>query len=195
MARMILKHGKVSRREGHHTHIKAVKITSKRNYGPGQHGQARKPKPSNFSLQLREKQKIKRIYGVLEKQFKSYAEKASKRAGVAGENLLIDLELRLDNVVFRTNLFRSRQQARQAVSHKHVLLNGKKVNIPSLKIKVGDKIVVSKNLEKIFESDSKKELVPWLSLAKDSYEVISLPTRNDIEPGIEEQLVIEYYSK
>lgn len=196
MARMIMKVGKASRREDYVLHAKSGKVLAKRNYAPGQHGAARKGKPSNFALQLREKQKIKRIYGVLEKQFKKYAIKAGKKAGVAGENLLVMLETRLDNVVYRTQRSRSRQSARQLVSHKHIFVNGKKVNIPSFTVKVGDKISFNnKIIDKLFTSP-KAELPAWLQKdGDDVYKVISMPVRADIEPGIEEQLVIEYYSK
>lgn len=196
MGRMIIKIGKASRREDYVLHAKSGKVLAARNYAPGQHGAARKGKPSNFALQLREKQKIKRIYGVLEKQFKKYAIKAGKKTGVAGENLLVLLETRLDNVVYRTQKARSRQAARQLVTHKHILVNGKKVNIPSFTVKIGDKIDFSKKIIDKLYTSPKAELPTWIQQDGDTgYKVISLPVRADIEPGIEEQLVIEYYSK
>ena len=131
MARNLTPAVKIARREGAHTHPKAVKALTRRNYGPGQHGQSRRPKPSDYSLQLREKQKVKRFYGILEKQFRRYIGKAEKMPGVTGENLLQLLERRLDNVIYRLGVAPSRPAARQIVSHGHVLLNGKRVDIPS----------------------------------------------------------------
>ena len=127
MARNLTPAAKIARREGVHTHPKAVKALTRRNYAPGQHGQARRGKPSDYSLQLREKQKVKRIYGIMEKQFRRYVERAEKMPGVAGENLLALLEQRLDNVIYRLGIAPSRPAARQIVTHGHIMLNGKRV--------------------------------------------------------------------
>ena len=174
----------------------------KRNYAPGQHGQGRK-KLSNYGLQLREKQKVKRIYGILEKQFRNYYQEATRISGVSGENLLRLLELRLDNVVYRLGLAKSRSQARQFVYHGFISVNGKRMTIPSYCVKVGDKISITDRgnaigqVKEIVE-DLKSEYVPaWLSLdlSNKTGEIVTLPIREHIEYPINEQLIIEYYSK
>ena len=158
----------------------------KRNYAPGQHGQGRK-KLSNYGLQLREKQKVKRIYGVLETQFRNLYERAEKMSGKTGENLLCLLEERLDNVVFRMGLANSRKEARQLVTHAHFTLNGKKVDIPSLTVKVGDVIAVketSKSSAKFKALVEANKVAPnWLdvNLEEMSAKVVALPTREDID--------------
>lgn len=172
----------------------------KRNYAPGQHGQGRK-KLSNYGLQLREKQKVKRIYGVLETQFRNLYERAEKMSGKTGENLLCLLEERLDNVVFRMGLANSRKEARQLVTHAHFTLNGKKVDIPSLTVKVGDVIAVketSKSSAKFKALVEANKVAPnWLdvNLEDMSAKVVALPTREDIDIDIAEHLIIELYSK
>jgi len=175
---------------------------ARRSYAPGQHGQSRK-KVSNYGSQLREKQKVKRIYGILEKQFRLYFEKAERMKGVTGENLLILLEKRLDNVVYRMGFGDSRAEARQLVRHGHFTVNGKKVNIPSYQIDINDLIVVkanSKSTEKfkeLAETAEAKTPPQWLSVNTEMMEarVISLPAREDIDMPIEEHLIVELYSK
>lgn len=173
----------------------------KRNYAPGQHGQGRK-KISDHGIQLREKQKVKRIYGVLETQFRNLYERAEKMQGKTGENLLTLLERRLDNVVYRMGLAASRKEARQLVGHGHFLVNGKKVDIASVTVKAGDVIEVkersksSAKFKALVEANSK--VAPkWLeaNLESMSAKVVSLPSREDIDLEIAEHLIIELYSK
>ncbi|WP_024621785.1 30S ribosomal protein S4 [Metaclostridioides mangenotii] len=174
---------------------------AKRNYAPGQHGQGRK-KVSNYGLQLREKQKVKRIYGVLETQFRNLYERAENMQGKAGENLLSLLEKRLDNTVYRMGLASSRKEARQLVTHAHFTLNGHKVDIPSLSVKVGDVIAVK---EKSRSSEKFKALVEgntrvapkWLEADVEGMtaKVVGVPDREDIDLEIAEHLIIELYSK
>lgn len=205
MARDFTPIAKLSRREGVALHPKANKILSKRNYPPGDHGMSRRAKMGDYALQLREKQKVKRIYGLLEKQFKRYVEKAEKMPGVSGENLLNLLERRLDNVCYRLGLAPSRPAARQLVSHAHITLNGKKVDVPSILVKVNDEISVKqKSLSNSYFENIKNELsksktnqTSWLSLdaKKMVGKVTSSPLREEIDQDIEEQLIIEYYSR
>lgn len=211
MARVVSAKCRQCRREGAKLMLKGDKCLGakctiiKRNYAPGQHGLSRRRgKPSDYLLQLREKQKVKRIYGILETQFRNYFEKADRKQGVTGEILLQLLETRLDNTVYRLGFAASRSMARQLVNHDHFTVNGKKVNIPSYQIRVGDKI------EFIKESTGNtfyKELLPnlltkasapsWLKLdiKKVSGEVISIPTREELDPDINESLIVELYSK
>ncbi|MDD3374902.1 MAG: 30S ribosomal protein S4 [Candidatus Omnitrophica bacterium] len=182
-----------------HTHRCAV---ARREYPPGQHGQ-RRTKMSNFGLQLREKQKTKRIYGILEKQFRGYFEKAAKTKGVTGHILLQFLERRLDNVVYRMGFAASRKQARQIVNHAYTHVNGKRVNIPSFLIKKGDEVELcfKKKGEKLVRENietSKVRAVPaWVSVEdqKVKGKVLRLPEREDIEFPINEQLIVELYSR
>lgn len=173
----------------------------RRNYAPGQHGQGRK-KVSNYGEQLREKQKVKRIYGVLETQFRNLYERAEKMPGKTGANLLSLLERRLDNLVYRMGLAASRKEARQLVTHAHFTLNGKKVDIPSLTVNVGDVIAVketsksSAKFKALVENNTR--IAPnWLENNLDEMcaKVVSLPTREDIDLEIAEHLIIELYSK
>ncbi|MEG1424504.1 MAG: 30S ribosomal protein S4 [Peptostreptococcaceae bacterium] len=173
----------------------------KRNYAPGQHGQGRK-KVSNYGLQLREKQKVKRIYGVLETQFRNLYERAEKTPGITGENLLSLLERRLDNVVYRMGLASSRKEARQLVGHGHFTLNGKKVDIPSITVKAGDVIEVketsksSAKFKALVEANSR--IAPkWLeaNLEQMNVKVTAIPARDDIDLEVAEHLIIELYSK
>ena len=172
----------------------------RRSYAPGQHGAAKK-KLSNYGVQLREKQKARRIYGVLEGQFRTYYEKAEHMKGITGENLLKLLEMRLDNVVYRLGYGASRAEARQLVTHAHFTLNGKKVDIPSLTVKVGDVIAVketSKSSAKFKALVEANKVAPnWLdvNLEEMSAKVVALPTREDIDIEIAEHLIIELYSK
>lgn len=175
---------------------------ARRPYPPGQHGQERK-KLSEYGMQLREKQKVKRIYGVLENQFRRYFEMAEKMKGIAGENLLSLLERRLDNVVYRLGFAASRGEARVLVSHAHFKVNGRVVNIPSYLIKVGDVIEVreesksSPRFAEIKEKYAKRTSPKWLEKDADnlSGKVIALPTREDIDMPIKEHLIVELYSK
>lgn len=174
----------------------------KRAYLPGQHGQARK-KFSEYGVQLREKQKVKRFYGVLEKQFRLYFAAADRKKGVTGENLLQSLELRLDNVVYRMGLGSSRAAARQLVRHNHFTVNGKRVNIPSYILKQGDVIAPSQSklgkapIKTALEKMKNKTLPHWLSYDLESKQglVQSLPTREDVGIPVEEQLIVELYSR
>jgi small subunit ribosomal protein S4 len=175
---------------------------TRRNYAPGQHGQ-RRPKPSEYGLQLREKQKVKRIYGVLERQFRGYFVRAERRKGVTGETLLLSLEQRLDSVVYRLGFASSRAQARQLVSHGHILVNNRKVDIPSYLIKTGDVVQVrerSQALEPIktaLETIEQRGIPAWLELDKAAFKGIihQLPSRDQITLPIQEQLIVELYSK
>lgn len=173
----------------------------KRNYAPGQHGQNNRKKVSEYGLQLREKQKAKRFYGVLETQFRNYFEKAEKKKGITGENLLIMLETRLDNAVFRMGFASSRKEARQLVRHGHFTVNGVKQNIPSFSVKAGDSIKVK---EKSASSPKFKEIkdmsisVPaWITVDVEKLEgkVVAMPRREDIDTPIAEHLIVELYSK
>ena len=168
----------------------------------------RNPKParrkqSEYGMQLNEKQKVKFIYGVLEKQFRKYYEKASAKSGVTGENLLSILESRMDNVVFRLGFANTRREARQLVSHAHFTVNGKRMNIPSYQVKVGDVIAVceksrsSEKFKSLLEQNGSITTPKWLERAKDSFEakVIAMPARDDIDYDVEEHLIVELYSK
>lgn len=173
---------------------------ARRGYAPGQHGQGRK-KISNYGLQLREKQKAKRIYGVLEGQFRTYYEKADRVKGITGENLLKLLELRLDNAVYRLGYGNSRNEARQLVTHGHFLVNGHKVDIASYKLSVNDVITVSeksRGTEK-FKTfiENPKALPAWLNSNVENFEgkVVAEPTRSDIDVPVNETLIVELYSK
>ena len=176
----------------------------KRNFPPGQHGQSRKVKKVvGYGLQLREKQKAKRIYFTLETQFRAYYQKAANKTGVTGELLLQQLETRLDNVCYRLGFAMSRRQARQLVRHGHIQVNGRKVNIPSFQCKVGDEIKVregSKKLTILEESGnfaSGQRAVQWLDINREnlSGRLVALPTREDVNLPVNEQLIVELYSK
>jgi small subunit ribosomal protein S4 len=176
---------------------------NKRNYAPGLHGQRRRTKLSEYGLQLREKQKMKRTYGLMESQFRSYFQKAARAQGVTGINLLVLLERRLDNVVYRMGFADSRAQARQLVRHGHMRVNGRKVNIPSFLIKQGDAIEPrekSRNMEMIrgnMEHLGQKQIPEWLHVDATAMRgvVQTLPSRDDITMPFQEQLVVELYSK
>lgn len=194
------------RREGIKLFLKGDKCysdkcpVSKRAYAPGQHGQSRK-KLSNYGIQLREKQKARRIYGILETQFREYYEKADRKKGITGENLLRMLETRLDNVVFRLGFGSSRAESRQLVRHGHFTVNGKKVDIPSYQVKVGDVIAVkeaSRSSEKFKELAGVAKTTPqWLTVDMDKLEgkVIAEPKREDIDIPVQETFIVELYSK
>ncbi len=175
----------------------------RRAFGPGQHGQARFRKVSDYAIQLREKQKVKNIYGILEGQFRNYFHKADLKKGITGENLLIMLERRLDNTVFRLGFASSRKQARQLIRHNHILVNGRKVNIPSFLISVGDVITIKEKsrtnsyLVESLETVARRGIPTWLELEKDAFKatVKALPNRDEITMPIQEQLIVELYSK
>lgn len=199
---------RLCRREGQKLFLKGDKCYSekcainKRAYAPGQHGQGRK-KLSEYGVQLREKQKARRYYGVLEGQFEKYFDMAEKMKGITGENLLATLESRLDNVAYRLGFAMSRPEARQVVRHGHVTVNGKKVNIPSYLVKPGDVIALceaSKGIERfkqILEANASRPIVKWLDLDRNTCQakVLSLAAREDIDLDLQETLIVELYSK
>ena len=200
---------RLCRREGMKLFLKGAKCFSekcpveKRNFAPGQHGKDRKAKVVGYGLQLREKQKAKRIYFTLEKQFRNYFEKASAKKGVTGEALLQQLERRLDNVVYRMGFASSRRQARQLVHHGHVAVNGRKVNIPSFQVSLGNEVAVRERSRELVVIQSAKEFTShqpspnWLDVDRDGLKgrVTALPKREDINLPINEQLIVELYSK
>jgi small subunit ribosomal protein S4 len=208
MARNLEPSCKQCRREGDKLFLKGARCESdkcameRRPYAPGEHGRGR-IKETEYLLQLREKQKAKRIYGILERQFRRYYGKASRQKGITGENLLFLLETRLDNAVFRGGLSCSRKDARQLVRHGHVVVNSRKVNIPSFQIKEGDIIELrekSRETVRVLQAVKFAEgrpVVPWLKvdLEKRRVEVISQPKREDIEVPVKESLIVELYSK
>ena len=202
---------KLCRREGGKLFLKGQKCYTdkcpieRRAYPPGQHGpaQARRRKQSDYAVQLREKQKVKRTYGLGEKQFRSLFEHANHIPGVTGENLLVALETRLDNTVFRMGIAQSRNQARQLVRHRHVEVNGRYVDVPSFKVKPGDEIAVkskSKNIvpiEASLAARTRPKLPEWLALDDKQRvgRVVRAPMRTDVDSSIQEQLIVELYSK
>jgi len=175
----------------------------RKNYPPGQHGDGRRSKLSNYGIQLREKQRIKYLYGVLEKQFRNYFKKSVKKEGTTGDNLLIMLESRLDNTLYRMGLASTRRSARQIVTHKHILVNNHVVNIPSYNLNAGDKIKVrDKSKKNVVFQESMRRIqgdnpMPWLSLDKSKLEGVfeQYPDREQIAEPVDEQLVVELYSK
>ena len=194
---------KLCRREDEKLFLKGDRCFSnkcaieKRNYPPGQHGRRRRGKFSKYNIQLREKQKVKRTYGVRERQFKNLYKEADRRSKVnssdKGMELLTLLETRLDNVVYLLGLAPSRPAARQYVTHKHVLVNGQKMNIPSYNVKVGDSIELKK--AELAASEKLVTTPPWLEQKKNTGQVIGLPAREDVDAGIKENLIIEFYSR
>ena len=205
MAKSTIAKGKLVRKFGENIfgNPKYDRLLNRKPYSPGQHGQTRRAKLSNYGIQLREKQKIKFMYGLLEKQFRLTFQKADKMKGETGTNMLQLLESRLDNVVHRLGFAISRPAARQLVSHKHILLNGKCVNIPSIIVKPGDVVSIrnkSKKMDCVIESmkNIKGDIdLAWLSLdkAKMSGTFVSIPEREDMKLTVNEQLVVELYSK
>lgn len=199
---------RLCRREGDKLFLKGERCYTakcameRRAYAPGQHGN-RRSKMSEYGLQLRTKQKAKRIYGVLETQFRNYYEAAAHQKGITGENLLILLETRLDNVVYRAGFGRSRTEARQIVSHNHILVNGKKVNIPSYQVRVGDVIAIKEKSQKavgiktILEVTEARAVSEWLDVDREncSVTVTATPERDQITIPVEETLIVELYSK
>jgi small subunit ribosomal protein S4 len=197
---------RLCRREGMKLNLKGDRCFTdkcafaRRGYAPGQHGQSKK-KMSNYGLQLREKQKAKRIYGILESQFRRYYEKADKLRGITGENLLRLLEVRLDNVVYRLGYGNSRQEARQLVTHGHFLVNGKKVDIPSYSLTANEVVSACEKSRatekfKVF-LENPKTLPNWLEANLEKFEgkVLAQPTRQDIDVPVNETLIVELYSK
>ncbi len=197
------------RREGEKLFLKAEKCFTekcaieKRNYPPGQHGQRRSSRLSDYGVQLREKQKLRRIYGVLEKQFRSYYAEADRKKGITGENLLQMLESRLDNVTYKMGLGGSRSEARQIVRHNSILVNGKRVNIPSYQVQPGDNITVSNKskdqlrIKSALEAADERGLPEWLEVDVKKLTGIfkNRPERDDLPSTINESLVVELYSK
>ena len=200
---------RLCRREGMKLFLKGSKCftdkcpVEKRNFAPGQHGKDRKAKVVGYGLQLREKQKAKRMYFTQEGQFRNYFEKAARSKGVTGELLLQQLERRLDTVVYKIGLGMSRRQARQLVRHGHVAVNGRKVNIPSYQVSVGEEISIREKSRKLALLEQAKEFAAhqnapgWLEIDRDNYKgrVLALPKREDIHLPVNEQLIVELYSK
>jgi small subunit ribosomal protein S4 len=197
------------RREGLKLFLKGDRCYSekcafeRRGYAPGDHGQARKKQYSDYGVQLREKQKLKRMYGLLEKQFRGYFEKADQQKGITGTNLLVFLERRLDNMIFRMGFANSRVEARQLITHSHFLVNGKAVNIPSYLLKAGDEICVKEGSRKItrimgaMETVARRGVPHWLELDKENFKasIKMLPVREDLTMPVQEQLIVELCSK
>ena len=200
---------RLCRREGTKLFLKGTKCLSdrcpieKRNFPPGQHGKDRKAKIVGYGLQLHEKQKAKRMYFTLEGQFREYYEKANRATGVTGELLIQQLERRLDNVAYRLGFAISRRQARQVVRHGHVTVNGKKENIPSYQVQVGDEIAIRENAKKLLiveqgaQYAAQNPVPVWLEANFENFtgRVLSLPKRKDVNLPINEQLIVELYSK
>ncbi len=200
---------RLCRREGEKLFLKGERCfkdkcaIERRGYPPGEHGQRRRMKQSDYAIQLREKQKVRRIYGVLEKQFRSYFRKAERMRGVTGENLLSLLERRLDNVVYRMSLAGSRAEARQLVRHGHVRVNGRKVNIPSFLVKPGDEISLREKSKKHprvvenFAAVDRRGVPDWLDVAKKEMSAVvrSVPQREHLNLDVQEQLIVELYSR
>jgi small subunit ribosomal protein S4 len=200
---------RLCRREGIKLFLKGQRCLSdkcaieKRNFAPGQHGKSRRPKLQGYGLQLREKQKVRRLYGILEDQFRSYFEKAVRVEGITGENLLFMLERRLDNTVYRLGLATSRAEARQLVRHSHVMVGGRKVNIPSFEVAPGQEIAVREKSRKnakilrALDMSGGRSIPSWLEFDRESMKgrVTGLPRRDDINFPIQEQMIVELYSK
>jgi small subunit ribosomal protein S4 len=200
---------RLCRREGIELYLKGDRCFTdkcaikRRGYPPGQHGQRRLKKHSDYGVQLREKQKARRIYGLLERQFHNYFEKADRMKGKTGDNLLILLERRLDNVVYKLGFAVTRRESRQLVRHGHFLVKGRRVNIPSYLVRPGDLVEMRERSRKIssvneaLDAVVRKGIPPWLELERDSFRgsVKTLPTRVDITEPIQEQLIVELYSK
>jgi small subunit ribosomal protein S4 len=196
------------RREGAKLYLKGERCYTpkcaieRRAVPPGIHGQARRRKTSDYGLQLRAKQKARRTYGLLEKQFRNYFEAATHEPGVTGLNLLRHLELRLDNVIYRLGMGSSRKQARQLVAHRHFEVNGRAVNVPSYQLKPGDEVRVRGNgsngaVEVALEASRVRTVPSWLAFneEKRSAKVLALPERDEMESGVEEHLIVEFYSR
>jgi small subunit ribosomal protein S4 len=197
------------RREGTKLFLKGQRCLTdkcaieKRNFAPGQHGKSRRPKVVGYGIQLREKQKVRRLYGILEDQFRAYFEKAAAMKGITGENLLHLLEQRLDNAVYRLGLATSRAAARQLVRHGHILVSGRKVNIPSYQLRPGQEIAVkeksrnAKVIQDALDMTGGRSLPSWLEFDRAALKakVLSIPKREDVNFPIQEQMIVELYSK
>jgi small subunit ribosomal protein S4 len=208
MARYVDSVCRLCRREGLKLFLKGERCYTdkcaieRRNYPPGEHGQAR-TKFTEYAVQLREKQELKRVYGVLERQFRRYFAMAERSRGVTGETLLVTLERRLDNMVYRMGFANSRAEARQLVRHGHCLLNGRKVNIPSILVNVGDVITIREKSRKMarivdaLEASQRRGIPEWLEVDRETFtgRVKALPARSDLTMPINEKLVVELYSK
>jgi small subunit ribosomal protein S4 len=201
---------RLCRREGQKLFLKGLRCFTekcaieKRNFVPGQHGQARRPKMVGYGIELREKQKVKRTYGLLERQFRNYFEKAERTKGPTGSNLMVMLERRLDNVVYRSGLAGSRSQARQLVLHGHIRVKDKKVNIPSYLVQVGDDVALKADMHEnamVLEARNLAQsqgVAPWLDIDRANFKarVVAMPRREDVQtPPMNEQLIVELYSK
>ena len=200
---------RLCRREGLKIFLKGDRCYSdkcafeRRGYAPGDHGQMRRKQHSDYGVQLREKQKLKRMYGLLEKQFHGSFETADRQRGITGANLLLILERRLDNMVFRMGFANSRGEARQLVTHRHFSVNGRTVNIPSYLVKVGDEVTVKEKSRRItrineaLETVARRSVPQWIELDKEGFKAIVkvLPIREELTMPIQEQLVVELYSK
>ncbi len=200
---------RLCRREGEKLFLKSERCYTdkcaieRRPYSPGQHGSARRGKLSDYGIHLREKQKVKHIYSVLERQFRRHYSDASTQKGITGENLLRQLELRLDNVVFRMGFASSRIQARQLVNHGHVTVNGRNVNIPSCILKKNDNVEIKQKSREInlikqsLDVVERNGIPQWIQIEKDNFKgtIVGLPSRSDITAPIKEQLIVEFYSK
>jgi len=200
---------RLCRREGLKLFLKGDRCYSekcafeRRGYAPGQHGQSHKKQNSDYGVQLREKQKLKRMYRLLEKQFRGYFDKGDQLKGITGTNLLVLLERRMDNMIFRMGFSSSRDEARQLVTHGHFLVNGKPVNIPSYLLRTGDVITVKEGSRKItrileaMETVARRGVPHWLALDKDNFSasIKMLPVREDLTMPVAEQLIVELYSK
>lgn len=209
MARNIGPACRICRRENLKLYLKGDRCYSdkcafeRRAFGPGQHGQSKFKKLSDYAVQLREKQKVKSMYGMVEGQFRLTFERAERQKGVTGENLLVLLERRLDSAIFRLGMASSRNQARQLVRHKHVLVNGRKVNIPSFLVSVGDEITLKEKsktnslIVENLEAVARRGVPSWLELDKDNVKakVKTLPNREELTLPIQEHLIVELYSK
>lgn len=200
---------RLCRREGTKLFLKGTRCFTdkcaieKRNFPPGQHGKARRPKIVGYGLQLREKQKVRRLYGILENQFRAYFEKAARSKGITGETLLAMLERRLDNTVYRLGLATSRAEARQLVRHSHILVGGRPVNIPSFETAPGQEIEVRErskqkaSILRALDLTGNRNVPSWLEFDREKLKarVISLPKREDVNFPIQEQMIVELYSK
>jgi len=211
MARYTGSSCKLCRREGTKLFLKGARCNTdkcafeRKPFIPGEHGSAKgfRKRVSDYGIHLREKQKVRRIYGILERQFRKYFKMAAKKTGVTGENLLQFLETRLDNIVFRMGFAPSRKSARQIISHGHILVNDHKVNIPSFLVKPGDEVVIkekSRNMQLIqeaIEASTDVANFEWFEVTKDKFfgKILTIPTREQIALDVDERLIVEYYSK
>lgn len=202
---------KLCRREGAKLFIKGARCNSdkcafeRRPFIPGDHGSGKgfRKRLSDYGVHLRAKQKVRRIYGILERQFRKYFQMAAKKSGITGENLLQLLETRLDNVVYKMGFAPSRKSARQIIRHGHVIVDGRKVNIPSFQVKPDNEIVIKEGsrimnlIQESIEASTEVEAIEWFQVEKDNFtgKILSIPTREQIQLDVDERLIVEYYSK